>query len=152
MKKTLDDILARNDYNRLTSQLKERVEDIAKRIREKMTELDIQNDNDFYEGEIGLDDVVVAIKSVKSNSLGTYEFLAIRREEENRGNYKWYSLEDIGKEFYYTGDFTALVKGATNKEALKFLNKAGELIKGLGQVEQSKAKKIGEAIEIAKDL
>ena len=32
-KKSLEDLLSRNDYKRLTVTLKERVEDVAKRIR-----------------------------------------------------------------------------------------------------------------------
>ena len=50
MKKTLDEILNRNDYVRLTATLKTRVEEIAKRIREKMEELDILNDDNFDNG------------------------------------------------------------------------------------------------------
>lgn len=59
--KTLDEILNRNDYCRLTETLKEQVEEIAGRIREKMTELDIDNDDSFWNGEIGVGTVTVRI-------------------------------------------------------------------------------------------
>ena len=98
MKKTLDEILNRNDYVRLTATLKTRVEEIAKRIREKMEDLDIANNDDFYRGEIGIDNVAVRVKSIKSRA-GEYEFLAIKREGECYGEASWYSLEDIGKEY-----------------------------------------------------
>lgn len=137
MKKTLDEILSRNDYARLTATLKSRVEEIAKRIREKMEDLDIANDDDFYHGEIGIDGVAVRVESIKSRA-GEYEFLAIKREGECYGEASWYSLEDIGKEYYYAGDFTAKVVGASNKEALAFLNVAKKLIEGLGELEQKR--------------
>ena len=142
MKKTLDEILSRNDYVRLSASLKTRVEEIAKRIREKMEELDIENDDDFDSGEIGIDDVVVRVVSTKRRTFGEYEYLAIKREGECYGEEKWYSLEDVGKEYYYAGDFTAKVVGATNKEALAFLNVAKELIEGLGELEQKRVESV----------
>ena len=141
MKKTLDEILSRNDYARLSASLKTRVEELAKRIREKMKELDIENDNNFYAGEIGIDDVAVRVESIKSRS-GEYEFLAIKREGECYGEASWYSLEDIGKEYYYAGDFTAKVVGASNKEALSFLNVAKKLIEGLGELEHNRVESV----------
>ena len=146
MKKTLDEILNRNDYVRLTATLKTRVEEIAKRIREKMEDLDIANNDDFYRGEIGIDNVVVRVKSIKSRA-GEYEFLAIKREGECYGESSWYSLEDIGKEYYYAGDFSAKVVGASNKEAIAFLNIAKKLIEGLGNIEGESVKDLQIALK-----
>lgn len=151
-KKSLDAILARDDYKRLTVALKERVEYIAKCIREKMDELDIPNDEDFYEGEICANGVTVRIDSVRTNGLGSYEFLAIRREGEYRGEYSWYSLEDINREYYYAGDFTARVRGANNKEALAFLNVAKQLIEGLGAVERVNTAIVEKALNDNEDI
>ena len=137
MEKEIYEILNRNDYVRLTAKLKSRVEKLAKRIREKMKDLDISNNDDFYNGEIGIDDVAVRVKSIKSRT-GEYEFLAIKREGECYGESSWYSLEDIGKEYYYAGDFSAKVVGASNKEALAFLNVARKLIEGLGNIEEER--------------
>ena len=144
--KTLDAILRRNDYARLTATLKARVEEIAKRIREKMDYLDISDDDNFDNGEIGIDGVVVRVVSMKRRTFGEYEYLAIKREGECHGDYKWYSLEDVGKEYYYAGDFTAKVVGATNKEALAFLNVAKKLIKGLGDIEDERVKSVEAAL------
>lgn len=144
--KTLDAILRRNDYARLTATLKARVEEIAKRIREKMDYLDISDDDNFDNGEIGIDGVVVRVVSMKRRTFGEYEYLAIKREGECHGDYKWYSLEDVGKEYYYAGDFTAKVVGATNKEALAFLNVAKKLIKGLGYIEDERVKSVEAAL------
>ena len=140
--KTLDAILRRNDYARLTATLKARVEEIAKRIREKMDYLDISDDDNFDNGEIGIDGVVVRVVSMKRRTFGEYEYLAIKREGECYGEEKWYSLEDVGKEYYYAGDFTAKVVGATNKEALAFLNVAKKLIERLGYIEDKRVKSI----------
>ena len=140
--KTLDAILRRNDYARLTATLKARVEEIAKSIREKMDYLDIADDDNFDNGEIGIDGVVVRVVSMKRRTFGEYEYLAIKREGECHGDYKWYSLEDVGKEYYYAGDFTAKVVGATNKEALAFLNVAKKLIERLGYIEDKRVKSI----------
>ena len=136
-KSDIYEILNRNDYVRLSAKLKSRVEELAKSIREKMEELDIENDNNFYCGEIGIDDVAVRVESIKSHA-GEYEFLAIKREGECYGEASWYSLEDIDKEYYYAGDFTAKVVGASNREALAFLNVAKKLIEGLGELEHNR--------------
>ena len=149
MKKSLDEILSRNDYARLTATLKTRVEEIAKRIREKMEVLDIADDDNFASGEIGVDGVVVRVVSIKRQTSGEYEYLAIKREGECYGEFSWYSLEDIGKEYYYTGDFSAKVVGASNKEALAFLNVAKKLIEGLGNIEDKRVNSVQTALKNA---
>ena len=146
MEKEIYEILNRNDYVRLTAKLKSRVEELAKRIREKMDYLDIADDDNFDNGEIGIDGVVVRVVSMKRRAFGEYEYLAIKREGECYGEEKWYSLEDVGKEYYYAGDFTAKVVGATNKEALAFLNVAKKLIKGLGYIEDERVKSVEAAL------
>lgn len=151
-KKSLDAILARNDYKRLTVALKERVEGIARLIREKMEELDIPHDEDFYEGEICANGVTVRIDSVRSNGLGSYEFLAIKREGEYYGEYFWYSLEDINREYYYARDFNARVRGANSKEALAFLNAAQRLIEGLGEIEDEQVATVEHALCETEDI
>ena len=141
-KSNIYEILNRNDYVRLSAKLKSQVEELAKRIREKMEDLDIANDDNFDNGEIGVDGVVVRVVSIKRQTFGEYEYLAIKREGECYGESSWYSLEDIGKEYYYAGDFTAKVVGATNKEALAFLNVAKKLIEGLGELEQKRVESV----------
>ena len=142
MEKEIYEILNRNDYVRLTAKLKSQVEELAKRIREKMEDLDIANDDNFYDGEIGVDAVVVRVVSIKE-----YEYLAIKREGKCYGESSWYSLEDIGKEYYYAGDFSAKVVGASNKEALAFLNVAKKLIEGLGNIEDERVNNLQTALK-----
>ena len=143
--KTLDDILKRNDYVRLTPSLKAAAKDVARCIREKIEDLDLANDDDFYQGEIGIGDVAVRVESVKSHH-GEYEFLAIKREGECYGDASWFSLEDIGDQYYFKGDYTAEVCGASNKEAIAFLNVAKQLIEGLGDVEQKRIDRAQQAL------
>lgn len=142
----LNQILARDDYKRLTESLKEKVEEVAKRIRQKMDELDIIDDDDFDKGEIGVDNIIVRVVKVKSNSGFACEFLGIKRYEDEYNHTYWASLEDIEHTFYFCNDYNAKVYGATNKEALAFLNVAAKLIEGLGEIEDKKANEIQKAL------
>ena len=127
----------------------EKVEEIAKRIRMKMNELDIETNPDFDDGEIGVDNMVVRVVNVKANSGFAYEFLGIKRFEGEYNRKAWASLEDIGKTYYFCNDFNAKVYGATNKQALWFLNLAAKLIKGFGEIEQNNVEEIKRALENA---
>ena len=145
----LNQILARDDYKRMTATLKEKVEEIAQRIGMKMDELDIINDDDFDNGEIGVDNIVVRNVIVKSNTGFTYKFLGIKRYDDENYYTSQASLEDIEHTFYFCNDFEAKVYGATNKEALAFLDVAAKLIKGLGEIEQKNVDEIQRALENA---
>lgn len=147
MRINVNEILARDDYKRMTENLKSVTEEVAEGIRKKMDELDIINNTEFDNGEIGFGNVVVRSDSVRSNSGFTRKFLAIKRVDEKDGFVTWRSLEDIGNSYYFTGDFNAKIYGASNKEALTFLNVARQLIIGLGKVEQKQADEIQQAID-----
>ena len=147
MRINVNEILARDDYKGMTENLKSVTEEVAEGIRKKMDELDIINNTEFDNGEIGFGNVVVRSDSVRSNSGFTREFLAIKRVDEKDGFVTWRSLEDIGDSYYFTGDFNAKIYGAFNKEALAFLNVARQLIIGLGKVEQKQADEIQQAID-----
>lgn len=143
----LNEILARDDYKRMTENLKSITEEIARAIHKKMDELEIENNTDFDNGEIGVDDVVVKVITVKSNSGFNRSFLGIKRNEGHPHHVYYASLEDINFTYRFCGDFNALIYGATNKEALAFLNVSAKLIKGLGEVEQKQADEIQQAID-----
>mgnify|MGYP005607395509 FL=1 len=143
----LNEILARDDYKRMTENLKSITEEIARAIHKKMDELEIENNTDFDNGEIGVDDVVVKVITVKSNSGFDRSFLGIKRNEGHPHHVYYASLEDINFTYRFCGDFNALIYGATNKEALAFLNVSAKLIKGLGEVEQKQADEIQQAID-----
>lgn len=142
MKIDLNQILARDDYKRMTAALKEKTEEVAKRIRQKMDELDIIDDDDFDKGEIGVDNIVVRTIKVQSNCGFNREFLGIKRYEEEYHHAYFASLEDINSTYYFCGDLNARIYGATNKEAIAFLNVAAKLIEGLGEIEQKQVNNI----------
>lgn len=101
MKKNFNEILQREDYVRLTANLKERTEEIAQLIKSKMVQLDLEDETIEVEG------VKIAIKGVSSNC-GRYEFLAIENTGEFSSEYgekDWWSLQDVNHTFYYAGDF-----------------------------------------------
>ena len=143
----LNKVLARDDYKRMTENLKSVVEEVAIKILKKMDELDIINNTDFDNGEIGYGNVVVRSESVRSNSGFTREFLAIKRVDEKDGFTTWRSLNDIECSYYFCGDFNAKIYGASRKEALAFLNAAKYLIIGLGKEEQKQADEIQQTID-----
>lgn len=112
-----------------------------------MEELDIDE-------PIKVDGVTIKRKSV-SSSVGTYDFLAIMSDYsyDDCGKYReWHSLEDLGRQYYYGYDFTAKVGGASNKEALSFLNAAKDFILALGELEQKQADDIKQAIKENEDI
>lgn len=146
MEKNLNEILKRDDYKKLTKQLKERVEKIACSIAVKMFDLDIEREI------IKIDDVHVTCDRVRSNGGGVYDFLAIGREDGYGYGTDWYSLEDVNHSYYYCGDYDARVCGCTNKEALCFLNVASKIIERLDDIERAQVKEIQKALDNTKDL
>ena len=143
----LNEILARDDYKRMTENLKSITEEVAMAIHKKMDELEIEDNTDFDNGEIGVDDVVVRVITVNSNSGFNRSFLGIKRYKEGDNHAYYASLEDINGTYYFCGDFNARIYGATNKEALAFLNVSAKLIKGLGEVEQHQVDEIQKVLD-----
>lgn len=147
MRINLNEILARDDYKRMTENLKSITEEVARAIHKKMDELEIEDNTDFDNGEIGVDDVVVRVITVNSNSGFNRSFLGIKRYEEG-DNYAYYaSLEDINDTYYFCGDLNAKIYGATKKEALAFLNASKKLILGLGELEQHQVEEIQKVLD-----
>ena len=112
-----------------------------------MVELEIEDNTDFDNGEIGIDDVVVRVITVYSNSGFNRSFLGIKRYEEGDNHAYYASLENINDTYYFCGDFNAQIYGATNKEALAFLNASKKLILGLGELEQHQVEEIQKVLD-----
>ena len=147
MRINLNEILARDDYKRMTENLKSITEEVARAIHKKMDELEIEDNTDFDNGEIGVDDVVVKVITVNSNSGFNRSFLGIKRYEEGDNHAYYASLEDISDTYYFCGDFNAKIYGATKKEALAFLNASKKLILGLGELEQHQVEEIQKVLD-----
>ena len=136
--KTLDEILKREDYKRLTSEMAERVYDIAIKIRRKMHSLDIK--------ELTVDGLKIRDCKRRSN-VDNYVFLAVVDNEDYED-----SLYDINDSGYLHNDYSCWINGATNKEALAFLNRARKIIEYLGEKEEEKVKAIQQAMADTADL
>lgn len=147
MRINLNEILARDDYKRMTENLKSITEEVARAIHKKMDELEIEDNTDFDNGEIGVDDVVVRVITVNSNSGFNRSFLGIKRYEEGDNHAYYASLEDINDTYYFCGDLNAKIYGATKKEALAFLNASKKLILGLGELEQHQVEEIQKVLD-----
>ena len=147
MRINVNEILARDDYKRMTENLKSITEEVARAIHKKMDELEIEDNTDFDNGEIGVDDVVVRVITVNSNSGFNRSFLGIKRYEEGDNHAYYASLEDINGTYYFCGDFNAKIYGATKKEALAFLNASKKLILGLGELEQHQVEEIQKVLD-----
>jgi len=154
MAKDLNVILKRTDYKHLTSQLEERAENIAFRIGRKMKQLDMNGEII----KIKSDDFPVSVRlsSVRSNSCGSYEFLAMDcamwSDDYDSCSGYWCSLEDVASSYYYSGDFCAWVEGAPRNAALAFLNVAGKIIDRLGEIEENKVKAVTHALAETENL
>lgn len=136
--KTLDEILKREDYKRLTSKMAERVYDKAIKIRRKMHSLDIK--------ELTVDGLKIRDCKRRSN-VDSYVFLAVVDNEDYED-----SLYDINDSGYLHNDYSCYINGATNKEALAFLNRARKIIEYLGEKEEEKVKAIQQAMADTADL
>lgn len=136
--KSLDAILNRQDYKRLTEQLKERVSEIAKLIHNKMDELDV--DTVYGHG------LKIIIANKYSSGCGEFDYLAV----DHYGDPE--SLEEPGCDYYYAGDFGSHIKGVSNKRALQFLNGAKAIIEQLSEIEDQQVSDVSKALADNKDL
>lgn len=130
--KTIEEIIKRNDYRKLSEQLKKRVQELAKKVRLKMYDLDIEELDGLY------------IRTVTSHSCGySDDFLATSEGHD---------LESVNHSYYYCNDYNLYIKGASNNEALTFLNNVKEYFKKLDEIETEKSKVIEKALEENKDI
>ena len=130
--KTLDEILKREDYKRLTSEMADRVHDIAIRIRCTMHCLDIT--------EITVDGLTIR-DCKRCSNVDSYEFLAVVDDDDFE-----YSLYDINDSGYLHNDYSCYINGATNKQALAFLNRVRKISEYLGEKEAEKIKQLKQAM------
>lgn len=148
MVKTIDEILKRDDYARLTKTLKDRTEEIAVKVRRKMNALDLD--------EIYIEGLTLIVKEYSADH-GQYHFdnLSIKRhciDDYNEESDKYVSLEDVNKSYYAYDDYYCKVEGANNKEALKFLNSAKKIFEYLDDTESEQVNDVTKALEDTKDM
>ena len=148
MVKTIDEILKRDDYARLTKTLKDRTEEIAVKVRRKMNDLDLDT--------IKVDGLTLIVKEYSADH-GQYHFdnLSIKRhciDDYNEESDEYVSLEDVNKSYYAYDDYYCKVEGANNKEALKFLNSAKKIFSYLDEIETQQVNDVTKALEETKDM
>ena len=148
MVKTIDEILKRDDYARLTKTLKDRTEEIAVKVRRKMNDLDLD--------EIYIEGLTLIVKEYSADH-GQYHFdnLSIKRhciDYYNEESDEYVSLEDINESYYAYDDFNCKIEGASNKQALKFLNAAKKIFEYLDDTESEQVNDVNKALEETKDM
>jgi hypothetical protein len=129
--RTLEEIINRQDYTKLTYDLNKRVQQLAKVVRNKMVELDLYELKNYY----------YQIRTLHS-SCGDYSFL---------GNEYGESLEDNG-DYYYCGDYNARVYAASNRSKLGFLNNVKSILQELDETETRQVEEINKAIDGTKEI
>lgn len=147
--KSIDEIINRDDYARLTKEaLKDRTEEIAVKVRRKMQDLDLD--------EIKADGFKLAVKKYSAD-YGQYhsDKLSIERhcvDVYNEEYNEYVSLEDINESYYLAGDYKCRITGASNKEALKFLNSAKKIFEYLDDTESEQVNDVTKVLEETKDM
>ena len=146
--KSIDEIINRDDYTRLTKALKNRTEEIAVKVRRKMNDLDLD--------EMIINGFKIVVKKYSAD-YGQYhsDKLSIERYcpvDYDGGYYEYLSLEDINESYYLAGDYKCRITGASNKEALKFLNSAKKIFSYLDDTESEQVNDVNKALEETKDM
>ena len=146
--KSIDEIINRDDYTRLTKALKDRTEEIAVKVKRKMKDLDLD--------KIDIDGLILTVKKYSAD-YGQYhsDKLSIERYcpvDYDGGYYEYLSLEDINESYYLAGDYKCRITGASNKEALKFLNSAKKIFEYLDDTESEQVNDVTKALEETKDM
>ena len=146
--KSIDEIINRDDYTRLTKTMKDRTEEIAVKVRRKMNDLDLDT--------IKVDGLTLTVKKYSAD-YGQYHSDKLSIERHCVYNYneeynEYVSLEDINESYYLAGDYNCRIIGASNKEALKFLNSAKKIFEYLDDTESEQVNDVTKALEETKDM
>lgn len=127
----LEKLLNRCDYESHVGLLVEKTQEVAQKIACKLESLD----------EPGYDNFVLHL--LYSKSVGSSETILCYKS----ANGDVYSLHSVNYDYYYAGDFSCPVKGATVNMALEFLNRVPEIVEELDKIESEKVAKINETLE-----
>ena len=142
----------KDNYDELTKKLAERSAEVARIIKKKMIELDIQNDFEFEDGEFEDGKLVfyyglieyITIRVEKVEVWGKpIEYLAIlctEHDDNGKAVEFWKSLEHLNLTLCWNGEPDVEIDGASNKEAITFLNCANEIYDYLSKLKERRAK------------
>lgn len=142
----------KDNYDELTKKLAERSAEVARIIKKKMIELDIQNYFEFEDGKFEDGKLVfyyglieyITIRVEKVEVWGKpIEYLAILRtghDDNGKTAEFWKSLEHLNRTLCWDGEPDVEIDGASNKEAIAFLNCANEIYDYLPKLKERRAK------------
>lgn len=137
----------KDNYDELTNKLAERSAEVARIIKKKMIELDIQNDSEFEDGKFEffyslLQYITIRVEKVEVCGK-PIEYLAIlfKNHLDNGKTVEfWKSLEHLNRTLCWDGEPDVEIDGANNKEAIVFLNCANEIYDYLSKLKERRAK------------
>lgn len=124
MKKTIDEIINNENYERLNNALIDRSIEIAGVIRNEMLHIQVSEIGDYR------------VNKVKSRSGQTYSYLEMLTDD---GAYK--SLED-SECYCYAGDYNLLIRPATTRMRINFLNAASSIFSEIDRIKEERIKEI----------
>lgn len=134
-------------YEELTNKLAERSAEVARIIKKKMIELDIQNDSEFEDGKFEFFYSLLQYITIRVEKVEVYgkpiEYLAIlctEYDDNGKAVEFWKSLEHLNRTLCWDGEPDVEIDGANNKEAIVFLNCANEIYDYLSKLKERRAK------------
>ena len=126
--KTLQQIIERNDYKKVSKQLCDQIEEIAGAIQSKMESLDLKIFNDLR---------------IVERSANGYNQSYLTRSDSGVLNVCSNSTQGKNRSgFYYAGNFNCWITFATNEEALSFIKKTQFYIDSLDEHETKKCEEM----------
>lgn len=134
-------------YEELTKKLAERSAEVARLIRNKMIELDIQNDSEFEDGKFEFFYCLIEYITIRVEKVEVWgkpiEYLAILckgHDDNGKTAEFWKSLEHLNRTLYWDCEPDVKIDGASNKEAITFLNYANEIYDYLSKLKERRVK------------
>ena len=134
-------------YKELTNKLAERSAEVARIIKKKMIEPDIQNDSEFEDGKFVFYYGLMKYITIRVEKVEVWgkpiEYLAILRtghDDNGKAAEFWKSLEHLNRTLCWDGEPDVEIDGASNKEAIAFLNCANEIYDYLSKLKERRAK------------
>lgn len=134
-------------YKELTNKLAERSAEVARLIKKKMIELDIAHDSEFEDGKFEFFYGLINYFIIRVEKVEVYgkpiEYLAILfKEHDDNGKTVefWKSLEHLNRTLCWDGEPDVEIDGASNKEAIVFLNHANEIYDYLSKLKERREK------------
>ena len=137
----------KDNYDELTKKLAERSAEVARIIKKKMIELDIQNDSEFEDGKFVFYYGLIEYITIRVEKVEVWgkpiEYLAILctgHDDNGKAAEFWKSLEHLNRTLCLDGEPDVEIDGASNKEAIVFLNCANEIYDYLSKLKERRAK------------